>query len=86
MLEYLYLARWDQALGFLASGWPPVWARLLALNALFLALYAVRRMAGAGPMPSGLAFFVQLTVVAANLLLIYQTEVVDYLRVFTNRP
>lgn len=85
MLEYLYLARWDEAHAFLANGWPPLWARLLALNTLFLALYAVRKMSGAGSMSMGMTIFVQLAAVAANLLLIYQPEVQDYLLVLTNR-
>ena len=85
MLEYLYLARWDQAHDFLASGWPPVYVRLLALNALFLGLYVVRKMSGAGPMSMGAALFVQLAVLGANLLLLFQPEVQDYLQTLMHR-
>jgi len=83
MLEYLYLARWDQAYDVLAAGNPPMFLRLLLLNALFLGLYAVRRASGARAMSSGSTLLVQLAVLAANLLLLYQSQVQDYLRSLT---
>lgn len=83
MLEYLYLAQWGKTFDFLSAGSPPISVRLLALNAFFLALYAVRRAAGAEPMGARLTLFVQLAVLGANLLLVFQVEVETYLRSFT---
>jgi hypothetical protein len=83
MLEYLYLAKWDQSFAFLAAGSPPLYVRLLALNALFLGLYAVRKAIGAQPMGAGLTLFVQLAVLGANLLVLYQSEVEGYLLTLT---
>ena len=85
MLEYLYTMRWDNAFGFLASGSPPIYVRLIALNALFLGLYAVRKAAGAAPMSAAMSLFVQATVVGANLLVLFQPEVVSVLEGIRNR-
>lgn len=83
MLEYLYLAQWDKSFDFLAVSSPPIYVKLLALNALFLALYAVRKAVGADPMGARLTLFVQLAVLGANLLVVYQAEVETYLRTLT---
>jgi hypothetical protein len=79
MLEYLYLARWDQAIRFMDSGNPPIYVRLLALNAVFLALYALRKASGGEPMSPGMSLFAQLVVLGANLLILFQREVETYL-------
>jgi len=83
MLEYLYLANWDQTFGFLTAGSPPMFVRLMALNALFLGLYAIRKAAGAQAMSAGATLFVQLSVVAANLLVLFQPEAETFIRSFT---
>lgn len=85
MLDYIYRARWDQALAFLASGHPPIYLRLMALNALFLAIYAIRKAVDSPLLPSGMGFFVQLAMFGANLLVLYQAEVQDYLWSITSR-
>jgi hypothetical protein len=85
MLEYLYLAKWDQVFGFLAVGSPPMYIRLMALNALFLGLFGIRKAAGAQAMSAGAKLFVQLAVLAANLLVLYQAEVETYLGSLTDR-
>ena len=79
MLEYLYLARWDQAFSFLQAGSPPIYVRLIAVNAVFLALYAVRKAAGGEAMSPGISLFAQLVVLGANLLILFQREVEVYL-------
>jgi hypothetical protein len=78
MLEYLYLARWDQTFLFLQSGSPPIYVRLLALNAVFLALYAVRKAAVGVAMSPGMSLFAQLFALGANLLILFQREVEVY--------
>ena len=83
MLEYLYLAKWDQTFGFLTAGSPPMFARLMALNALFLGLYAIRKAAGAQAMSAGATLFVQLAVMAANLLVLFQPEAETFIRGLT---
>ena len=85
MLEYLYLAKWDQAFGFLAAGSPPMFVRLMALNALFLGLYGIRKAAGAQPMSAGATLFMQLAVLAANLLVLFQAETEIFIRSLTER-
>lgn len=83
MLEYLYLARWDDTYAFLASGTPPVFVRLLAVNAFFMALFVVRRAVGAAPMSSFMTLLAQLAVLGANLAILFQPQLVDYLRGLT---
>ena len=83
MLDYLYLAKWDQSFAFLAAGNPPMYVRLLALNAFFLALYAIRKAAGAAPMVAVLTLCAQQAVVGATLRVLYQSEVEAYLRTLT---
>ncbi len=85
MLDFLDHVRWEQTYEFLASGRPPIIVRLMLLNAVFMALYAVRRAAGSRPMPLPLALFVQLSMLGANLLILYQTEVETYIRSIMNR-
>ena len=86
MLEYLYyLAKWGQTVGFLTAGSPPMYVRLIALNALFLGLYAIRKAAGAQPMSAGATLFVQMGVLAANLLVLFQPEAETFIRSLTDR-
>ena len=86
MLEYLYyLAKWGQTFGFLTAGSPPMYVRLIALNALFLGLYAIRKAAGAQPMSAGATLFVQMGVLAANLLVLFQPEAETFIRSLTYR-
>lgn len=80
MLSFLDHVRWEQTYEFLASGNPPIIVRLMLLNAVFLALYAVRRSIGSRPMPIPLAFLVQTAMLGANLAILYQSEVEAYLR------
>ena len=51
MLELFTRTRWDQAQDFLLSGDPPMYARLIALNAFFVVLFLIRRFKGAKPRP-----------------------------------
>ena len=85
MLEYLYLVKWDRMSGFLGSGEPPVYVRLLVLNAFFLAIAGVRRAVAADPMSSGMMLLVQATILAANLFVLYQPEAMDYATAFMRR-
>jgi hypothetical protein len=85
MLEYLYLARWSPTFDFLGSGSPPMAVRLAALNALFLALFVIRKAVGARPMGAGLTLFVQVAILGANLVVLYQEEVQSFLQTLTNR-
>ena len=79
MLDYMNQAHLGQIYALLTSGSPPLYIRLMALNALFLAIYAVRKASGAQPMGPGAALFVQVTALAANLLIMYQPQVENYL-------
>lgn len=85
MLEYLYLMSWDRTFGFLASGSPPIYVRLLALNALFLAFAGIRRAVAAEPLSSGMMLLAQVVMLAANLFVLYQPEAQHYAMVFMRR-
>lgn len=60
---------------FLTSGSPPIFVRLMALNALFLGMYAVRKASGAEPMSAWATLLVQLGALGCNLLVLYQAQV-----------
>ncbi len=79
MLDYMNQAHLGQIYALLISGSPPLYVRLMALNALFLGIYAVRKASGAQPMLPGAALFVQLGVLGANLLVMYQPQVEAFL-------
>ena len=85
MLEYLYLARGDEAYDVLSAGYLPLFGRLLTLNAVFLALLGLRKLAGARPMSFGMVLFLPLVVVGANLFIIYQPQAMDYFQSVTSR-
>ena len=79
MLGPLYDLHLDQAWHMLSQGNPPVIVRLMALNAVFLAIFSVRKAAGAQHMSPGWAFLVQMGVLATNLLVLFQQPVEQYL-------
>ena len=75
MLELFTRTRWDQAQDFLLSGDPPMYLRLLVLNAIFVALFLVRRIMGAKPLPHNALLAVQCMLVIANVLIMLQTDI-----------
>lgn len=75
MLELFHRARWDQAYDFLSSGDPPMVFRLLAINTLFVILYAIRRAKALGRMRSSTVLQVQGLLVLANALILFQSDV-----------
>ena len=79
MLELFTRTRWDQAQDFLISGDPPMYARLLALNAFFVVLFLIRRFKGAKPLSSFGLFGVQCLLLVANLLLMLQNDITNAL-------
>ena len=79
MLELFTRTRWDQAQDFLLGGDPPMYARLIALNAFFVVLFLVRRFKGAKPLPPFGLFAVQCLLLVANLLLMLQNDITNAL-------
>ena len=77
MLELFTRTRWDQAQDFLLSGDPPMYARLIALNAFFVVLFLIRRFAK--PLPPFGLFAVQCLLLVANLLLMLQKDITNAL-------
>jgi hypothetical protein len=80
MLDYIMNARWDQAYNFLLSGDPPMYIRLLAVNALFLLLFLIRKVAGARPMSDVSSLLTQFSLLAANIIVLFQSDIEVYLR------
>lgn len=85
MLEHISFAGWDQALGFLASGSPPIYVKLVALNALFLAIHAIRRAAGVDPMSGGMLLLAQVVMLGSNLFILFQPQVAVFATAFMDR-
>ena len=79
MLELFTRTRWDQAQDFLLSGDPPMYARLIALNAFFVVWCLIRRFKGAKPLPPFGLFAVKCLLLVANLLLMLQKDITNAL-------
>ncbi|MCA3559706.1 MAG: hypothetical protein IOC82_01590 [Aestuariivirga sp.] len=62
-----------------------MFVRLLVLNAIFLAIFAIRKASGARPMPAAAALLVQLAALGANIIVLYQQDVQNYLTTFAKR-
>jgi hypothetical protein len=80
MLNFITQARWGQAYEFLMSGSPPVFAQLLAVNAMFVLFFAVRRAADAEPLSGIFLLLTQLVFLAANLVVLLQREIEVWFR------
>ena len=75
MIELFQRARWDQALDFLGRGEPPLMFRLLAINTLFLIMYVIRRARVKHRMRESTVMQVQALLIAANCLLLFQSDI-----------
>ena len=75
MFELFQRARWDQALEYLASGDPPMIARLLAINTIFFILYIVRKMRVDHKMRESTVVQVQALLLVANVLILFQRDI-----------
>jgi hypothetical protein len=77
MLELFHRARWDQAFDYLSSGDPPIIARLLAINTIFLILFVIRKMRIQHKMRESTMMQVQALLLVANFLILFQNQVQD---------
>lgn len=75
MFELFQRARWDQAYDYLASGDPPMIAKLLAINTIFFILYIVRKMRIEHKMRDSTVMQVQALLVVANVLILFQRDI-----------
>jgi len=80
MLDFFYGPNWGRIYDFLMSGRPPILVQLLALNALFLAIVAIRKAAGARHLGAGATLLSQLGILGANLVVLYQQQLEDFIR------
>jgi len=65
---------------FFADGNPPLVVRVLILNTIFLMVFAFRRARGVTIMGQKTALKVQVFLIAANALILFQPEIVAGLR------
>lgn len=75
MLDSITNAPWQDGVDFLASGSPPMILRILALNTIFFILFLVRRMRGAPAMRPDTAIMVQSTLIASNMMVMFQDQI-----------
>jgi hypothetical protein len=83
MINLIEHARWDQLYNALAGGEPPMIARILILNTLFFILFAIRRSRGVHSMRRDTAIRVQGLLIAANGLILFQDQILSYMRNLT---
>ena len=79
MLELFHRARWDQAYDFLAAGDPPMVFRLLAINTVFVIFYIVRRARVSSSMRPETMIQVQVFLILANCLILFQRDITQFL-------
>jgi hypothetical protein len=79
MLQLFHRARWDQAYDFLAAGDPPMIFRILVINTIFVILYVIRKTRGQHKMRMETVIQVQLLLLAANCLILFQRDVQDFI-------
>ncbi len=75
MFELFQRARWDQAYDYMASGDPPMIARLLAINTIFFILYIIRKVQVEHKMRDSAVIQVQALLVVANILILFQRDI-----------
>ena len=80
MLHKFFNAPWWQLTDFLSKGHPPIIVQLLAINTIFFILLIVRRARGVPGMRRDSVIQVQALVVVANVLLLFQQEIIGVLR------
>lgn len=79
MFELFQRARWDQAYDYMASGDPPMIARLLAINTIFFILYIIRKVRVEHKMRDWTVMQVQALLVVANILILFQRDIQNLL-------
>ncbi len=79
MFELFQRARWDQAYDYMASGDPPVIARLLAINTIFFILYIIRKVRVEHKMRDSTVMQVQALLIVANILILFQRDIQNLL-------
>ncbi len=79
MLELFHRARWDQAYDFLAAGDPPMVLKLLAINTVFVMFYIVRRARVTSKMRPETMIQVQVFLILANVLILFQRDITQFL-------
>lgn len=68
-------APWIDIYDFFASGQPPIAVRLLAFNTVFFILFAIRRARGAAAMRHSTAIRIQVLLIVANFLILFQDQI-----------
>lgn len=79
MFDLFFIARWGEIYTFFAQGNPPLIVQILALNTIFFALWIVRRMRDAPAIRSETANIVQALLIGANVLILFQKDIVRFL-------
>ncbi len=82
MIDLIARTHWNQLYNTLAAGDPPLMFRIMALNTLFFILFLVRRARGVHSMRRETASRVQGLLIAANALILFQDQIIDFMSRF----
>jgi len=80
VIEFFQNAPWHHLYNFFADGNPPLVVRVLILNTIFLLVYIFRRARGVSMMGQKTALQVQVFLIAANALMLFEPEIMSGLR------
>jgi hypothetical protein len=75
MTELFIRARWGELYDFFAQGDPPLAIQILAFNTIIFMVWILRRMRGAPALRAHTANIVQVLLVGANALILFQRDI-----------
>jgi hypothetical protein len=82
-MDLFWAARWGELYAFFSQGEPPLAVQLLAFNTIFFVLWILRRMRDAPALRSGTANVVQVLLIAANVMILFQKDIEHLLKQFS---
>ncbi len=75
-------ARWGELYAFFSQGNPPLAFQILALNTIFFVLWILRRMRDAPALRAKTANIVQGLLIGANIMIIFQRDILSLLKLY----
>jgi hypothetical protein len=77
-LDLFWNAPWDDFYQFLTMGNPPLLLMLLGVNTIFLLFYVTRKARQSPHLRPATLYWVQALMVAANVFVVFQKDIIHY--------
>jgi hypothetical protein len=76
--------RWGDIATFFESGNPPLILKILAVNTIFLLIFVYRRAKAKHRMRPSTAYFIQAVLIAVNMFVLFQKDIVSAINAMTH--